>query len=142
MNNINMDIELKDILDNVKDKGINRKLDDLGRIVIPKEYRKITGCNSGIRVLIEFINDIVVIKKVDNNENNYSRKIDSLGRVVISKDFRESWDWNEDDLIRVSRYDEYVILGKVNKHCVFCYNEKNYLNIKINIYVINVNKNY
>lgn len=125
-----MNIEVKDILDNIKDKGINRKLDDLGRIVIPNEYRKKFGFNSGCKVITEFINDLVVLERVKDSEKIYSRKIDSLGRILIPNDFRKSWNWKEDDLIKVIRYNSYLILKKENNKCVFCFREKNLLEYK------------
>ena len=56
---------------NINDKrnlaGIIRKVDRLGRIVIPKEMRKSVGFNEGQRVeILEYGND-VLLRKANNN---------------------------------------------------------------------------
>ena len=43
--------------------GINRRIDDLGRIVIPKEYRAAIGANYGDEMEILMVGDKVVIQK-------------------------------------------------------------------------------
>ena len=46
-------------------KGIDRKIDDLGRVVIPKEYRNNLGINEGdsIEILMDSENQIILRKK-------------------------------------------------------------------------------
>ena len=48
---------------NSKKTGIIRNLDDLGRIVIPKEFRKKLNLNNNESVEIELIGNSVIVKK-------------------------------------------------------------------------------
>lgn len=47
----------------MKSSGIVRKLDPLGRIVIPAEIRKILGINDGDSLEIAKVNNEVVVRK-------------------------------------------------------------------------------
>lgn len=48
-------------------KGIDRRIDDLGRVVIPKEYRNNLGINEGdpIEIIMDSENQIILRKKRD-----------------------------------------------------------------------------
>lgn len=133
---INSKEEIKEILFNATRKGLTRKLDNLGRIVIPKEYRNGGGFYPKQVVVIDFIDDCVIIKKQENSEIDYARKIDGLGRVVIPKEFRDTWDWQENDILNISTYKSYLLVKKVNATCVFCHKE-NDIETYINKYICN-----
>lgn len=45
--------------------GINRYIDDLGRIVIPKDFREQLGIKEGDQMEICVINGIILIKKCE-----------------------------------------------------------------------------
>lgn len=45
-----------------------RRIDDLGRIVIPKDVRKFFGITSNDRLEIYVQEDSIVIRKVENDE--------------------------------------------------------------------------
>lgn len=63
--------------------GIIRKIDELGRIVIPIEIRKILNINVGEN--LEFIvNDNNIIIKKNNVINNYSLLINEVGKTLAS----------------------------------------------------------
>lgn len=47
----------------MKSSGIVRKLDPLGRIVIPKEIRKVLGINNGDSLEIVQVNSEVVVRR-------------------------------------------------------------------------------
>ena len=50
----------------MKSKGIVRKIDELGRIVIPKEYRNTLDVQNGDAVEISCEGDFVKVKKFSN----------------------------------------------------------------------------
>lgn len=50
-------------MQNTKKTGIIRNLDDLGRIVIPKEFRRILNFNDNERVEMELVGNSVILKK-------------------------------------------------------------------------------
>lgn len=68
---------------------MNRKIDDMGRIVIPKEMRKKLGLNNGEEVNIELAGDKVVI----SNPNSFDLKkyieeeINELREIHQERDF-------------------------------------------------------
>ncbi|GEP63129.1 SpoVT/AbrB family regulatory protein [Clostridium beijerinckii] len=47
----------------MKESGIVRKVDPLGRIVIPKEIRRVLGINDGDSLEIIKVNNDVVVRK-------------------------------------------------------------------------------
>lgn len=54
-------------------RGIIRRLDTLGRPVLPKEYRTILGLNTGDEVEMTLNDDAIIIKKKQKmyDKNNY-----------------------------------------------------------------------
>lgn len=58
---------------------MNRKIDELGRIVIPREMRKQLNINDGDDLKIEIVNDNIVISRVE--ENN---KLDDLLNLLYT----------------------------------------------------------
>ncbi|HSQ90174.1 AbrB/MazE/SpoVT family DNA-binding domain-containing protein [Romboutsia sp.] len=72
----------------MKFRGIIRKLDELGRIVMPKEYRKEINAENGAEVEMTLYEDGIIIKKAHEG-TLITRKIDNLGRLVISKKIRK-----------------------------------------------------
>ena len=47
----------------MKDSGITRRIDDLGRIVVPKELRNNLGIRDGEPLLISTQDDTIIINK-------------------------------------------------------------------------------
>jgi AbrB family transcriptional regulator, transcriptional pleiotropic regulator of transition state genes len=47
-------------------QGIARRIDDLGRLVIPKEYRKIFGIEEGDLLDMTLSGDGIVVRKVEH----------------------------------------------------------------------------
>ena len=52
---------------------MNRKIDELGRIVIPIEYRNQLNINSGETLKMDIVNDQIIITKVE-----FNNKLDKL----------------------------------------------------------------
>ncbi len=78
--------------------GIVRRMDDLGRVVIPKEIRRTMNLKEldEMEISIQNENEIVARKFVPGNVGNI-RNIDELGRVVIPKEIRRRLSINESD---------------------------------------------
>lgn len=70
----------------MKATGIIRRIDDLGRVVIPKEIRRNAGIREGDPLEIFMHEDCVCFKKYNTN------KLEK-----ISDAFRELADWAEDE---------------------------------------------
>jgi AbrB family transcriptional regulator, transcriptional pleiotropic regulator of transition state genes len=52
---------------NVTVQGIARRIDDLGRIVIPKEYRRIFGIEVGDHLDMTLAGDGIMVRKVQHS---------------------------------------------------------------------------
>ena len=50
----------------MKATGITRRIDDLGRIVLPKELRKTLGIEPGTPIEIYTEEDTIILKKFEN----------------------------------------------------------------------------
>lgn len=57
----------------MKETGIVRKLDDLGRLVIPKEIRKMYKMKEGDSIEIYLLNDTICIRKFDETSSFYEQ---------------------------------------------------------------------
>ena len=69
----------------LKNTGIIKLVDELGRIVIPIEIRKNLKIKEKDKMNVYLENDNIIIEKyIEDEENNtLTRRIDELGRVVI-----------------------------------------------------------
>ena len=68
--------------------GITRKIDELGRIVLPKEIRKTLNINTGDDFQISIENERIILQrylKLKNNEKEILRLIDSFIRIYNTK---------------------------------------------------------
>lgn len=90
----------------MKSTGVIRRIDELGRIVIPKEIRRNLGIRDGENVEIFTDNDSIILKKyyrmstssdlanslceLINNEFNYKIMITDREKVIASIGFKEN----------------------------------------------------
>ena len=87
----------------MNNSGITRRIDELGRIVVPKELRNNLGIRDGEPLLIYTNNDSIIIKKYSKLEK-YEDKINKYSNII--KEFID------DDLIITDR--EKVIFSTSN----------------------------
>lgn len=108
--------EINDIINKLKNNeeisGIVRKIDELGRIVIPIEYRKKITSDKVINVAINSVENYIVIEILDDEQED-SQKLDELGRVLIKMKLRNLLEWKEKDSIEIWSLGKYIILKKV-----------------------------
>jgi len=85
-------------------KGIKRKLDGLGRITIPSEYRKELGIteHSTLSMLID--NNRIILEK--------GYEVDKLGRIEIPINIREILGIKEKEELNVTIGDNKLFLNK------------------------------
>lgn len=69
--------------------GIVRKLDSLGRVVIPKELRDVLGIEEHAVVECHIEDGDMVLSRDLHRDVVTVRKFDDLGRVVIPKEMRQ-----------------------------------------------------
>ena len=66
-------------------RGMVRRVDSLGRILVPMEYRKELGLEKDVKIEIEVLEDGMLIQPLRAGEPGSlsARHIDTLGRVNI-----------------------------------------------------------
>ena len=55
-------------MDNLKDLSITRKIDELGRVVLPMEARKVLNINTDdcLSIFVDEINELLILKSADS----------------------------------------------------------------------------
>ena len=76
-----------DDIDKNEMRGMVRRVDSLGRILVPMEFRKELGLEKDVKIEIEVLRDGMLIQAAQHAAGNASqvaaRRIDNLGRVNI-----------------------------------------------------------
>ena len=111
--------ELQKFITNLPFEGIARKLDELGRVVIPIDFRN-GKYEEGTVVYLQVWNDYLII----TNENIYgigiAKKFDELGRIQITKEIRDELNWEFRDSLMIWSFEGGLIIKKVEEKCIFC----------------------
>ena len=94
----------------MKALGIVRRIDDLGRVVIPKEIRRSLKIREGDALEIYLDNDVVCFKKIEM-EKNFIEDIRKMSEDI--SELLYSWD-NREELTEISQSFE-TILEQLNK---------------------------
>jgi len=79
-------------------------VDQLGRIVIPKAVRDISGVKERQKVFVFFHKSAFIIKPSDSGYEDYykvERGVDSLGRVVLPIELRRMLEVKEGDTLTI-----------------------------------------
>ncbi|MFA7636836.1 MAG: AbrB/MazE/SpoVT family DNA-binding domain-containing protein [Monoglobales bacterium] len=118
----------------MKSTGIVRRIDQLGRIVVPKELRRalnIVEVKDLLEIYLE--NGSIILEKIKTNQSSgrVSRKVDQLGRIVLPVELRRNVDIVEEkDSLEIFIDGEKIILKKYHPACVFCSDAKNIFSFK------------
>lgn len=94
----------------MKALGIVRRIDDLGRVVIPKEIRRSLKIREGDALEIYLDNDVVCFKKIEM-EKNFIEDVRKMSEDI--SELLYSWD-NREELTEISQSFE-TILAQLNK---------------------------
>lgn len=118
----------------MKSTGMVRNVDQLGRIVIPKELRRTLHIREAKDLLEIYIEDkMIVLKAFDENSETSGivRGVDRLGRIVLPIELRRKLDIVEErDALEIYIDDTAIMLRKYQPDCVFCGDAKNILIFK------------
>lgn len=118
----------------MKSTGIVRKVDQLGRIVIPKELRKalkIVEIEDSLEIYME--DGTIVLKKIPDEieAEGVARKVDQLGRIVLPIELRRMLDIVEErDSLEIYIDSEKIFLKKYMPACIFCSDARNIYSFK------------
>lgn len=108
-----------------RNTGIIRKVDELGRFVLPKELRdSMTICRNDHLDISQDGEEIVVTMAEPGMGIGVRRRLDCLGRLVLPKELRDTLDIVEGTPLEIYINGENEI--RLRKHapgCVFCHNE-------------------
>ena len=89
----------------------NRKIDELGRIVLHGELREKLELESKDKIALTMVDTIVVLQRADSDCNEaYESEICELGRVTIPLEIRKAQFWDAGTKIAVYHTDSLVIL--------------------------------
>ena len=108
--------------------GMTRKIDELGRVVLPRELRRSFDINEKDPVEIYVVDEKIMIKKYTAGEPvlGIVRKVDELGRVVLPMEVRKKFDILADDMFEVDiGSNGGIVLKKATIKCTFCSSKLN-----------------
>ena len=94
----------------MKALGVMRRIDDLGRVVIPKEIRRSLKIREGDALELYVDNDMVCLRKVEM-EKNFIEEVKKINYDIA--ELLYSWD-NREELAEISQSFE-TILEQLNK---------------------------
>jgi len=84
---------------------IIRKIDDLGRIVIPRDKRKENGIAIKDKFVVNTKDREIILRKINqdesSSENQITRSIDELGRIALPKSIRNDLKFNIGDEVKI-----------------------------------------
>ena len=86
-----------------------RTIDELGRLMLPKELREALGLETGMEVVLKPVRDTVILQKPQNSQG-FITTIDELGRIALSKELRETMQWTIGDKIFLLIEDDGVLV--------------------------------
>lgn len=111
----------------MKSTGIVRHVDNLDRIVIPKELCKTLGIEPKGALEI-FVNDanIILQRHEESDGKNGTkttgivRRVDTLDRIVIPKEICKKLGIAPKDALEIFVDENKIVLGKYEPACIFC----------------------
>ncbi len=71
-------------------KGIVRRIDELGRITLPMEYRRAFGIEVKAPIGMYTVNGVIHLVKADDKFKGIARELDELGRLTLPIECRRS----------------------------------------------------
>jgi len=88
---------------------IKRKIDELGRLVLPIDHRNHYGITAGDPLLITETGDGILIRKATDYTDEV-KIVDELGRVVIPKRIRESFNLEAKSVLAILATEDGILL--------------------------------
>lgn len=110
----------------MKSTGMVRHIDDLDRIVIPKELRKTLNLLSKDSLEISINeNNMIILKKYTEEQGKENvgilRSLDDLGRIVIPKEICKTFGIEPKDALQIFVENSTIVLCKYEPACIFCH---------------------
>lgn len=105
-------------------EGIVRKIDELGRVVIPNDYR-INKYQEGSKVYLQVLDNYIILTDKNEFETGIEKRFDELGRILIAKEIRDNLDIKYADSLMIWSFDGGIVIKKIEDECIFCKNKNN-----------------
>lgn len=109
----------------MKQGGVIREVDSLGRVVIPKYIRNELKILPEDKLSIYRDGSRIAAEKYSSALNGISRGVDALGRIVIPKTMRNEFDLPVGSRFLIYREESRIIIEKYSPFCIFCGSEEN-----------------
>lgn len=111
-------------------KGIVRRLDELGRITLPMEYRRTAGIKPCDRVGIILDGEIIriVLAVEEKMFIGMDRPVDDMGRISLPMEIRQTLNYSERQKVDMYVEAQEIWISKVG--CHFCQSEDDLIEFK------------
>ena len=113
--------------------GLTRRIDKLGRIMVPKAIRSEYGISEHTPVEIFTRGDFIIIKKYTFSDEDIQSRYhtDNVGRIVLPKAIRKQFGLAEcDDYVEIFTEEHSILLKKYERSCVICGQSEGLMQIK------------
>ena len=113
--------------------GLTRRIDKLGRIMVPKAIRSEYGISEHTPVEIYTRGEFIVIKKYTISDGDIQSRYhtDNVGRIVLPKAIRKQIGLAEcDDFVEIFTEEQSILLKKYERSCVICGNSEGLMQIR------------
>lgn len=118
--------------------GVNRKMDELGRIVLPIDHRRIMGWEKDdtLRISADVKTRTIILSKDaegdgENRAVPCKRKMDELGRVVIPEEFRNEMGLGQSSECAVTcNHETKEVHLLFQPDCSFCHSTKSLIMLR------------
>lgn len=112
----------------MKNTGIIRKVDELGRVVLPISLRGNLKLYTGAKLQLYIDDDFIILEKYNDTKNNdiaLTRIIDGLGRIVLPKELRDTLNIPYKTSLEIYLFKNGIALKKYIPNCILCKGAKN-----------------
>lgn len=113
--------------------GLTRRVDKLGRIMVPIAIRSEYGIGEKDEVEIFTRDNFIVIKKYDLSGGEIRSRYctDNVGRIVLPKSIRKEFSLADgDDYVEIFTEHDSILLKKYERNCIICGNVEGLVSVK------------
>ena len=90
----------------------SRTIDEMGRLSLHSEIRKVLGLETGDKISLKLIGTIVILRRAesDSEKDCVVCQVSDIGMINLPVEIRQALGWKEKDKIAVYCVDNIVIL--------------------------------
>ncbi|MBQ7792403.1 MAG: hypothetical protein IJ367_02795 [Clostridia bacterium] len=113
--------------------GLTRRVDKLGRIMVPIAIRNDYGIGENDAVEIFTRDEMIVIKKYVSEDGEIKSRYstDNVGRIVLPKSIRKEFTLADgDDYVEIFTEQDCILLRKYERNCAICGQNNGLVSVK------------